>query len=108
MLSRCASAIPAASDTSYQRNALLVTLSPVREDAPALEAFIAEYGLTDAEIAIVTGIANGKAPSELAELREVSVHTVRNQLKSAMFKTGARRQADLARMVERARAGLNG
>jgi DNA-binding CsgD family transcriptional regulator len=49
-------------------------------------------------------IAEGMTLREIADIRGVSIHTVRNQLKSAMSKTDSRRQADLVRIVERARS----
>lgn len=90
---------------AYQRACLLLTVSPVLDHRSAGEAFAATHGLTVAEMAVTAGIAEGFTPDELADQRAVSIHTVRNQLKSALFKTGARRQADLVRMLERARSG---
>lgn len=93
---------------AYQRSCLLVTVSPVLDHRSADEAFAAMHGLTAAEMAVAAGIAEGLTPDELAGQRSVSIHTIRNQLKSALFKSGARRQADLVRMLVRARARSGG
>lgn len=87
----------------YYRPALLVIVSQVPQDVPDTDAFLRRHGLTDAEIAVATGIAAGLTPAELSDQRGVSVHTVRNQLKAAMHKTGCRRQTDLVRLIEASR-----
>jgi DNA-binding CsgD family transcriptional regulator len=60
-------------------------------------------GLTETECDIALRLADGQTPSEIAEARDVSIHTVRNQVKSALLKTGSRRQSDLVRLLERHR-----
>jgi DNA-binding CsgD family transcriptional regulator len=60
-------------------------------------------GLTEAEADIALRLADGQTPSEIAEARGASIHTVRNQVKSALLKTGSRRQSDLVRILERHR-----
>lgn len=57
------------------------------------------FGLTDAEARAAAGVSLGLDPKELAEQHQVSLHTVRTQLKSAMQKMGVRRQAELATRV---------
>lgn len=86
---------------TYPGRSLLVTVSCPQQDGVAAESLAASYGLTAAETAIVTGIAEGRTTAELADRRGVSLHTVRNQLKSAMSKMNARRQSDLVRTVAR-------
>ena len=81
---------------------LLVALSGERRGDGG-ETVRGRYGLTGGEMNVALHIADGLTPREIAELRDVSIHTVRNQLKSAMSKMDARRQADLVRIVERAR-----
>nr|WP_286189843.1 LuxR C-terminal-related transcriptional regulator [Labrenzia sp. R4_2] len=48
-------------------------------------------------------LAEGMTAAEIAESREVSIHTVRNQIKAALSKCGCRRQADLVIAVDRLR-----
>ncbi|MBC2667839.1 hypothetical protein H7F53_01605 [Novosphingobium piscinae] len=57
------------------------------------------YGLTPAETAVLGGIAAGADIAEVATQRAISIHTARTQLKSVMAKVGARRQAQLGRLV---------
>lgn len=84
----------------YWRPALLVTVSPVAGRRLDRDAFMTAHGLTATETDVAVGIAEGLSPTELAEMRSVSIHTIRNQLKSAMQKTGSHRQAELVRLVE--------
>ncbi len=61
------------------------------------------YGLTSAEADISVDIASGAVLSEIADRRGTTTATVRTQVKTALRKTGARRQADLAALVNRLR-----
>lgn len=63
-------------------------------------AVLAGFGITAAERDIVLGVVEGCSLREIAEIRHVSINTVRNQLKSAMQKLNVRRQLDLAKFVE--------
>ncbi|MFW6049846.1 MAG: helix-turn-helix transcriptional regulator [Myxococcota bacterium] len=57
------------------------------------------HGLTRAEARVAVRIGEGKAVPDIAEELGISVQTVRTHLKRAYAKTGARRQAELARLV---------
>jgi DNA-binding CsgD family transcriptional regulator len=57
------------------------------------------YGMTPAEAQLTEALVNGKSVTDYADARNVTVNTVRTQLKSILAKTGATRQADLVRMV---------
>ncbi|WP_404404062.1 helix-turn-helix transcriptional regulator [Pelagibacterium halotolerans] len=85
----------------YVGQSLLVTITRAEPESSDLQALATEHGLTAAETKIVLGIAEGKTQAELAHERSVSIHTVRNQLKSAMSKMSVRRQADIVRVVGR-------
>jgi DNA-binding CsgD family transcriptional regulator len=61
------------------------------------------YGLTAAEAGICIEIASGAMLTEIAKRRGTTAGTVRSQVKSALAKTGARRQADLSALVNRLR-----
>jgi DNA-binding CsgD family transcriptional regulator len=52
---------------------------------------------------VALALAEGLTPAEIAEARGASLHTVRNQIKAALAKSGARRQSDLVALVVRAR-----
>lgn len=57
------------------------------------------YRMTPAEAQLTEALVNGQSLQQYAELRSVSLNTVRTQLKAAASKTGAKRQADLVRRV---------
>lgn len=72
----------------------------VARSAPALTGrgprLQAQYGLTPAESEIALAIARGLTLADIAGKREVSVGTLRSQLKSIFGKVGVNRQAELA------------
>ena len=57
------------------------------------------YGLTPAEIKLVTELANGLSLNQIAEKYQLSKHTVRSQIKSCFSKTGTHRQLELVKLV---------
>ncbi|MCC5812749.1 MAG: helix-turn-helix transcriptional regulator [Ectothiorhodospiraceae bacterium] len=71
------------------------------ERMPALNEplLVKLYGLTEAEARVAAGVTLGNSPEELAATMNVSVHTVRSQLKSVFRKTGTSRQNALARLL---------
>ena len=84
------------------RPALLLSVEAVAANDGTPESLLArKYGLTPAEATVALGIAQGHSPRQISEKRQVSVHTVRNQLKSAMSKCSVRRQTELAAVVVR-------
>ena len=66
---------------------------------------MSRFALTIAECEVVLAIADGYATAHIAVARNVSVHTVRNQIKSAMSKLAIQRQIDLVRRIEAVRRG---
>ena len=79
--------------------ALLVVLRPVPAPADAITGIARRLRLTRAEAEVALALSEGATVTEVAQARGVSVHTIREQVSSALGKTGARRQADLIRMV---------
>lgn len=57
------------------------------------------YGLSEAESRVAAGISRGLGPQQIADTYQISVHTVRTQLKSVFYKTGTTRQSELAKEV---------
>jgi len=57
------------------------------------------YGLTPAETEIANALMTGFSLEEIAQLRKVSVATVRSQMKGLMGKTDTQRQGDLIRLL---------
>ena len=79
----------------------LVTVSTRRaSDRSPLDVLGERYGLTAHEMKTVIRLADGLSPREIADERSVSIHTVRNQKKSAMTKMGVRSQIEIGRLVE--------
>lgn len=57
------------------------------------------YGLTPAEARLAVLLAGGASLQEAAEQLQISIHTVRCQVKSVFSKTGARRQSELVTLL---------
>lgn len=64
-----------------------------------LECLMQLYGLSEAESRVAAGIARGLGPQQVADTYQLSVHTVRTQLKSVFLKTSTARQSELAKEV---------
>jgi DNA-binding CsgD family transcriptional regulator len=64
------------------------------------------FGLTESEIAIAILIGEGAQAEEIARQRDVSVHTVRDQIKACFRKTGANRQAALVHLLHHLHSGV--
>jgi DNA-binding CsgD family transcriptional regulator len=75
----------------------LIVENPGLSLAAAIAEFCQMHRLTQAESAIVEGLANGKSLDEIAAARKASRHTVRVQLRCILAKSGCRRQADILR-----------
>jgi DNA-binding CsgD family transcriptional regulator len=73
----------------------------LRANAMLTERLQRLYGLTTAEAEIAVGVASGASSGRLAAARGTKAETVRTQIKSAMSKMGARKQTELAALVNR-------
>ena len=65
----------------------------------ATEMLETVYSLTPAEADLVRLLAGGHSLEAAAELRGVTMNTVRTQLKQVFAKTDTKRQAELVRLV---------
>ena len=75
-------------------------MTPVdRVNVPAAEVLTALFDLTPAEARIARKIAEGRTVKEIADAGNLSVETVRGQLKTVLAKTGVDRQTDLALLL---------
>jgi DNA-binding CsgD family transcriptional regulator len=72
-----------------------------RKNAALASALKSRFGLSGAETDIALALADGKDIVRIAQLRGVTPHTVRSQLKAIFHKTGARSQAQLVAIVLR-------
>jgi DNA-binding CsgD family transcriptional regulator len=59
------------------------------------------FGLTESEASLAEALLNGATLAHLAQEREVSKQTLRNQLVGVMRKTGTRRQSELVSLLTR-------
>jgi DNA-binding CsgD family transcriptional regulator/PAS domain-containing protein len=57
------------------------------------------YGLTPAETEVVNGILTGFSLEEIAQIRRVSIATVRTQMRNILAKTNTHRQSELVRLI---------
>jgi DNA-binding CsgD family transcriptional regulator len=81
------------------RDGLLVMLTHCNWPS-SLPIFLKKgYRLTQAEIDVVEGLCLGATVTELCELRNRRLPTIRSHIKSILAKTGTRSQADLVRLV---------
>ena len=66
---------------------------------PVETALVATLGVTPTEAVVARLLAEGCELTEIATRRETTLTTVRAQLRAIFAKTGAKRQADLVRLV---------
>ncbi len=64
------------------------------------------FALTRVEAEVAELLCRGHTPDEIARLMRLSLHTVRAHLRAVFTKTGARRQAELVRVVLRGAGAL--
>lgn len=78
-----------------------VLIEPLLGDwPPELDRLLADaFALTEAEIRVAAGLAEGLTATALAQRRGVSVLTVRAQIRALLAKTGAASQTDLVRLL---------
>jgi DNA-binding CsgD family transcriptional regulator len=83
------------------RPAAILAIVMRREIASRLsvEVMRRRFALTGGEATLAASLAAGNTLQEFAANKCVSIETVRTQLKSIFRKTGARRQADLVRLL---------
>lgn len=79
---------------------LIALARPSGAEDPAA-VLVARLGLSRSEAEVLIALSAGQSPREIAEGRRTSLHTVRNQIKSAMARAGVARQADLMRLADR-------
>lgn len=88
------------SRVSVSNEVLVLLRLRTNDDAGATcSALGARYKLTAAEERSLRGLAAGHSTTEIAEMHDVSITTVRKQVTSAMEKMGCHRQVDLVLMA---------
>lgn len=78
----------------------IVVLSEPREGVADTTLLHSLFDLTPAELSVAQALAAGRSVAEIARQSGRSVATVRNQLKSAMSKTGSSRQMELVLLMQ--------
>jgi DNA-binding CsgD family transcriptional regulator len=86
--------------TSSLRGVSLVSIVDL-EARPNVDVLALQklFDLTTAEARVAISICNGDGVADIAESHNVSIGTIRNQLKSVFAKIGVNRQPDLVRLV---------
>lgn len=79
----------------FGSTAAIVTLSQSKARTADATLIHSLFDLTPAEIAVAQAIALGQTPASIAQSSGRSIATVRNQIRSAMSKTGSTRQVEL-------------
>lgn len=83
----------------FGSTAAIVILSELKGQTASATLIHSLFDLTPAEIAVAQSIAAGLSVAQIAAATGRSVDTIRTQLKSAMHKTGSKRQIELALLV---------
>ncbi|WP_164660054.1 alpha/beta hydrolase [Tropicibacter sp. Alg240-R139] len=78
---------------------LLIEGLDYRWTGEAEQLLVTSFGLSRAEVDVVRNLMAGRSLRDMAKLSGRSEHTVRNQAKSVLAKTGAPGQVDLIRLV---------
>lgn len=68
---------------------------PDHRPLPDTFMLAAMYDLTPAEARVASALCAGDAPSDIADRHNLSIHTVRSQVKAVLEKTSCTRQAEL-------------
>lgn len=95
--------IPATSEfiRDWQRPLALVLISETGKVVSPLELVGKLYSFTSTEIRLASALLSGKSPEEYAIAADVTLNTVRTQLKSLYSKTGTHRQSALVAFLSK-------
>lgn len=80
-------------------NILLLVASYDPKQLPDLATIAKHFSLTPAEVRLLEKLISTKTLHQIASLHQVSIHTVRSQLKSIFRKTECRRQSELIKLI---------
>lgn len=87
---------------------IVVLFDPARPRVAPTAVLRELYALSESEATVCWRIANGESLDEIAAAEQLSKETVRSQLKRVFAKTGAKRQAELMRLVLIGPAAIGG
>jgi DNA-binding CsgD family transcriptional regulator len=91
---------PSAREPFRTSRILVLAAGGPRRELPA-RVLHALLGLSPAEASLTSDLVNGLSINQIATNRGKSPHTLRNQLKAILNKTGSRRQSELAGLIGR-------
>ena len=81
--------------------ALVTVIDPDRVPYLRMDRFVALYALTPAEAEVCGLIVQGKSVEDIAEMRNTTPVTAKNQVNAILAKTGVGRRSELIRLVIR-------
>jgi DNA-binding CsgD family transcriptional regulator len=90
-------------DLGHAPRAIIILQAAEPLSIEQIAVAIRRYGLTNAEADVARAMTGGMTRGQIAEDRQVSVDTVKTQLKSIFLKTGVRREADLVGLLRQLR-----
>ena len=88
-----------ANDPLFSASAVLVVTSRTASIAPSGPLLEQLYDLSPTEARIARALAGGASLREIADRSKTSIHTVRNQFKAVLEKTGADGQTHLTKLL---------
>lgn len=92
--------LPSWSSPFGTRSAAVIFMSDPHAVVGSMSALLRSmYGMTPAESRLTEALVNGSTPHEYAATFDVTINTVRTQIKRAAAKVGVSRQSDLVRAV---------
>ncbi|GLQ18060.1 helix-turn-helix transcriptional regulator [Maritalea porphyrae] len=91
--------VPIPFSFSPDKPVLLITLAEHRHSIDQAGRLEKRFGLTSAEASIIERFSCGHPLRDISIQRQVSVNTVRNQMKNAMQKMGVSTQVELMRLL---------
>lgn len=92
--------LPSWSSPFGTRSAAVIFMSDPHAVVGSMSALLRSmYGMTATESRLTEALANGSTPHEYAATFDVTINTVRTQIKRAAAKVGVSRQSDLVRAV---------
>jgi DNA-binding CsgD family transcriptional regulator len=84
----------------FSKSSLLMIVTPVTQPGvPLTEVLTGLFDLTPAEVRVARAVGAGDRVEDIAMRNNLSVETIRSQLKSVLSKTGTARQIDLALLL---------
>ncbi len=79
--------------------AMLTIIDPAQQQARLRASLVAIYRLTESETEVAVLLYMGRSIKDCAAIRNVSIHTARNQMRSILDKTGTHRQSEFVALA---------